>query len=332
VSVGERDGGPGGQQDATVHNGHESAGDAPMIHLRPSSRVGLATTDELIVELRRRVDEAERRLALARRTEGAAQPANPEEAPATTDAWRGAHPMRSAGDSSPRSPWWAVLQPWFLRGPEARLQTDDTLGTDRLVAFSDGVFAFAITLLVLGIAVPTPERTAALPPVWGSPLLDALARQWPAYASYLLSFAAVGVVWVNHHTMFSYIKRADQVLIMLNLLLLLTVAVIPFLAALLAQYIGRPHDQQVAALVYSGAFALGGVAFNLLWRHAARGHRLLDRDLSPHVVRTLTRRYLLGPLLYGVAFLLSFANGAAAFAVCVLLAVLFVVPGFAHRA
>lgn len=324
-----------GGEDLTARDGRSGVGDVPTVRSLDAYRAHLAAIaakDELIVELRRRVDEAERRVAPADQAEEAAPPADSRELADVADGHRHAYLRRSAGDAPPRRPWWAVLRSWFTRGSEARLRTDDALGVDRLVAFSDGVFAFAITLLVLGIAVPTPEKTAHLSPVWGSRLLGALTQQWPAYVSYLLSFAAVGVVWVNHHTMFSYIKRADQMLIVLNLLLLLTVALIPFPAALLAQYIGHPHDQQVAVLVYSGTFALGGVAYNLLWRHAARGHRLLDRDLSPRAVHTLTRRYLLGPALYGAAFLLGLWSGAASITACIALAVLFVVPGFAHRA
>ena len=99
--------------------------------------------------------------------------------------------------------------------------------TARVEAFSDGVFAIAITLLILDVHVPAPGL---------GPLRTALARQWPTYIAFLISFAFIGIMWVNHHRLFNHIRRSDNTLMFLNLLLLLGVCVVPFPTALLAAH------------------------------------------------------------------------------------------------
>src|SRR5438270_13814781 len=98
--------------------------------------------------------------------------------------------------------------------------------TSRIEAFSDGVFAIAITLLILDVHVPTISQ---------GPLGAALRRQWPTYIAYLISFAFIGIMWVNHHRLFNHIRRSDNGLMFLNLLLLLGVSAVPFPTALLAR-------------------------------------------------------------------------------------------------
>jgi uncharacterized membrane protein len=133
--------------------------------------------------------------------------------------------------------------------------------------------------------------------------------------------------------MFSYIKRSDQNLLVLNTLLMLNIAFLPFPAALLGEYITSPDERRTALLVYSGTLVWGGVIYNLLWRYAAHGYRLIDREFEPQFVRRLTRRYLLGPTLYAIAFGLAFFGyGEASLLMCSFLALLYVLPGFTHRA
>src|SRR5215211_1586279 len=99
----------------------------------------------------------------------------------------------------------------------------------RLEAFSDGVFAIAITLLVLDIHVPTPQP--------GANLADELGAQWPSYAAYVVSFLTIGIIWINHHAMFRRAREVDHGIMTLNLLLLLCVGVLPFTTALMAAYL-----------------------------------------------------------------------------------------------
>jgi uncharacterized membrane protein len=197
---------------------------------------------------------------------------------------------------------------------------DAVMGVGRLEAFSDGVFAIAVTLLVLDVKVPRLDATDE-----GARLLAALLGQWPNYLAYVTSFATIFIMWVNHHVIFRSIRRADHALLLLNGLLLLCITFVPFPTALLAEYLGH-QGQQTAAAVYSGTFVATAVAFNLLWRHAMRRERLL----APHVERGRARRfgrtYLAGPLFYFIAFVFAFVNVGISVAICVGLAILFALP------
>jgi uncharacterized membrane protein len=201
---------------------------------------------------------------------------------------------------------------------------EEEVKPDRLLAFSDGVFAIAITLLVLNIHIPQINKD-----LWGA--LTG-ADQWKSYLSFLLSFFIIGVVWGNHHTMFSYIKRMNHTLLILNLLFLLDIVVLPFPAGLLALYIGT-SEQQTAVSVYTGVWLFGAIIYNLLWWYASHNYRLIDRKLPPEAVSQITRRYLVGPPLSALSFALSFAwNGAPGLILCAVITLFYLVPTVAGRA
>jgi uncharacterized membrane protein len=168
--------------------------------------------------------------------------------------------------------------------------------TGRLEAFSDGVFAIAVTLLILTIQVPAPPKDLA----HAGHLLEALQGEWPAFVAYLISFAFILIMWVNHHNLFRLIHRTDQTFLLINGLLLLFVTFVPFPTALLAQYLhsptSTPTDRAVALAVFNGTYVMIGVAFNLVWRYAAHHGRLLSRRAGPEVVAEVHRRYRYGPL------------------------------------
>ena len=126
--------------------------------------------------------------------------------------------------------------------------------TGRIEAFSDGVFAIAITLLVIEIGVPHVE---------GTTLFGALVEQWPSYLGYVISFLQIGVIWANHHNRFRFIVRSDHVLLFLNILFLMCVAFIPFPTALLAEYL-QGIERTTAGAVYAGTLAVTAVFFTLL--------------------------------------------------------------------
>jgi uncharacterized membrane protein len=191
--------------------------------------------------------------------------------------------------------------------------------TGRVEAFSDGVFAIAITLLVLDLKVPAQ-----------SPLLEGLLAQWPIYVAYLISFVFILIMWVNHHSMFEHIVRVDSTFMLLNGLLLLGITVVPFPTNIVAQYILTP-DQNVAAAVYNGWFFLIGIFFNLVWRYASRGGRLLSaEDHDAGLAQVITARYRWGGPGYLLAFVLSFIWAPASLAVNFLLAVFFALPRQLH--
>ncbi len=120
--------------------------------------------------------------------------------------------------------------------------------TNRLEAFSDGVFAVAITLLILEINVPEGEH------LWHD-----LKEEWPSFASFFVSFWVIGIIWVNHHGLLDHLKRADRGVLYLNLLVLMTVVFIPFSTALMADHLKSGADEEVAAFVYTAAFFAMGV-------------------------------------------------------------------------
>ncbi len=195
--------------------------------------------------------------------------------------------------------------------------------TGRIEAFSDGVFAIAITLLVLDIKVPQGAMA-------GPHLLRALVNQWPAYLAFVTSFATIGIMWINHHRLFTLIRRTDHALLVCNSLLLLGVTFVPFPTALLSAYIRQPGEH-VAAMVYAGTFTVVAVFFNLLWRYAAHGHRLLDQRTSPEAVQAITRAYAWGPPVYFLSFCLAVVSVAASIATTVALAVFFALPDRSRR-
>ena len=194
--------------------------------------------------------------------------------------------------------------------------------TGRIEAFSDGVFAIAITLLIIEIGVPHLEGE---PP--GTTLPEALLRLWPSFLAYVISFLQIGVIWANHHNRFRFIERSDHVLLFLNILFLMCVAFIPFPTALLAEYLdGTAAERETAGVIYAGTLAVTAVFFTLLWLYVAVNRRLVNRNLDPYLLRTMTRRYLLGMVAYLLVFLLAFVNVAASLALIVALALLFVLP------
>jgi uncharacterized membrane protein len=187
--------------------------------------------------------------------------------------------------------------------------------TTRVEAFSDGMFAIAITLLILEIKVPPPGPEH---------LAIALLRQWPSYLAFLMSFIYIGVMWINHHRMFTHIRKSNDVLLVLNLLLLLGVSVVPFPTAILAQYLGGP-EQRTAAVFYNATFVVIAIFFNLLWRYAV-ARQLLDKSVNAAYAESITRQYAVGPIVYLLCFGLAWINVRASITLNAALAVFFALP------
>ena len=191
----------------------------------------------------------------------------------------------------------------------------------RVEAFSDGVFAIIITLLVLDLHVP---RTDELD---GHSLAQALLQQWPLYVSYMLSFLQVGVVWANHHTMFHYIHHSDHVLLFHNLMLLLCTALLPFTTAIFAEYgLAMRSNIQIAAFIYSATLGAAGIFFNLLWRHALRAG-LVNAHADRNRLHALSWHWMFVPVFYGLAFVLTFISPYLSVATYALLLFYYALPG-----
>jgi len=170
----------------------------------------------------------------------------------------------------------------------------DGSGTTRLETFSDGVFAIAATLLVLEIGVDAAHESL------GSALLDL----WPSYLAYVTSFVTIGIIWMNHHYCVETMARADRTLMFLNLLLLLTVAFLPFPTRLVAEYLQKP-DEQAAVYAYAATFVVMATIYNLWWRYASTGRRLIAEHVPESTVRTITRAFNPGVPMYGLTLLVA---------------------------
>ena len=192
----------------------------------------------------------------------------------------------------------------------------------RLEAFSDGVFAIVVTLLVLDLRVPTEAQGE-------DGLAHYLRGQWPSYLAFLASFLVVGTIWLNHHAVLRLIDRPDHGIQLLNLCLLLTVTVIPFPTALLADYAGGDRtraDQRVAVLVYGGVMVAMSVAFNLLWRRV-RAHTELQRDTVVAAdLASRHRRFNLGLAAYPLVTLIGLIDVRIYLVALLALAGLYLLP------
>lgn len=191
--------------------------------------------------------------------------------------------------------------------------------TARLETFADGVMAIAITLLILEIAVPEAEP--------GESLTAALLHQWPSYAAYAVSFLTIGIIWVNHHHLFTVIERTNNTFLILNVVFLMTIAALPWPTALVAEFIQEEGARTTATVVYGLTMTSIAIMFNVVWRYAARGHRLLAAGVDPVALRKVSLSYLSGPITYGGATLVALVNAWVSLAVFAALALYWLVPG-----
>jgi uncharacterized membrane protein len=185
----------------------------------------------------------------------------------------------------------------------------------RLEAFSDGVFAVAITLLALDLTVEGPGH---------GPLLDQLYDKWPAFLAYLISFFTIGIIWVNHHALVRSIVKVDRTLLFVNLMLLLFVVLIPFATGTEADYF--PHndrDAQLAAVLYSGVFLGMSAGFGAILEWTLHGERV-SQPLPPGRRGRARLRFVGGALFYVFALVVAFVNAVASFVVIALVAVYYI--------
>jgi uncharacterized membrane protein len=172
--------------------------------------------------------------------------------------------------------------------------------TGRVEAFSDGVFAIAITLLILAVGIEhVPEGD----------LSEELVDLWPAYLAYGFSFLTIGIMWINHHSLFWHFARVDRVLLLLNILLLMMIAFVPFPTLVVAEFARSDANGRAAALLYGIVMTTTAIFFILLWMYGSR--RLLRPDADRREVSGITRSYLPGAPLYGTATLLALVSPTA---------------------
>jgi uncharacterized membrane protein len=167
--------------------------------------------------------------------------------------------------------------------------SSDSLGLERIVFFSDAVFAIAITLLALEIRLPEEAGHATDPE-----LVRILLSLWPKYLGYVVSFLVIGLFWIGHHRKFRFIERYDSNLIILNILMLMFVALVPFPTALLSESGGK-----AATIVYAGFMAVLGLLYVCLWLYASKDNRLTDLKRSERSYETW--RALSSPAIFALS-------------------------------
>ena len=187
----------------------------------------------------------------------------------------------------------------------------------RLNAMSDGVFAIVITLAVFVIKIPdlAPGQAA-------TELPRALVKLLPDFAGLFLSFIVLGIYWVGHNNVFLHVLKHDRLMLWLNILFLLSVALIPFPTTLLIRY----GESQVAVVFYATTLLVGGVLLDLIWWYATFNRHLMCDTVQPALVRSFHVRILTGPAIYLVAIGVSFLSLPAAKILCAVAIVYYLVP------
>jgi uncharacterized membrane protein len=168
----------------------------------------------------------------------------------------------------------------------------------RVETFSDGIFAIAITLLVLTIAQPDNYHRL------GRSLVDV----WPSFAAYIVSFAIIGIMWLNHHTVFAVIERIDRPAFYWNLLLLMTIVFLPYPTGIFGTALGKDDGARVAAVFYSLTMAVNAYSWAGLWLYASGRRRLLRPDFPEERRRSATVGFTIGGVLYTVVVGVALIN------------------------
>ncbi|NMB90936.1 MAG: DUF1211 domain-containing protein [Chloroflexi bacterium] len=178
----------------------------------------------------------------------------------------------------------------------------DHLGLERLIFFSDAVFAIAITLLAIDIRLPETET-----PLTDARLVQTVLSLWPQYLSYCISFLVIGLFWIGHHRKFRFIQRYDTNLLMLNILMLMLVAFVPFPTSILSAY-----GTQAATILYAAFMLALGLVNLAIWWYAARHNRLIDPHFDPRWRRRETLRAASVPAVFAFSIALAFLNADVA--------------------
>ena len=188
---------------------------------------------------------------------------------------------------------------------------DDKTGTGRIETLVDGVFAIAMTLLVLEL-IPSGATEGLLP---------SLAKIWPKFYAYTMGFLVLGIFWALHHSMFRYIQRTDEILLWLNILFLLFVALIPFSTAILGQRI----ISAAAVVLYGSNMVAVSLFLGGMWWYATQHSRLVPSDIDPRLVRHRRVAFVLVPLGFAIGTAFSFICASLALALFSLMALFYIV-------
>ena len=178
----------------------------------------------------------------------------------------------------------------------------------RILSLTDGVFAFALTLLVLGLTVPVINTAGLTNGQISGELGWRLNHDWQTFFGYAFAFVMIAVWWTYHHRTFRYIERYDSILMWANMTLLLEIAVMPFVLQLYTTY----SDAQVAIVLFAMMQIAAAMTLNFIWRYAAEGHRLVHPTLDPVEIRYFSNAGLITPFVFAVSIGVSFVSVEAA--------------------
>ena len=196
-------------------------------------------------------------------------------------------------------------------------EVGDHVSRDRIITLTDGVLAIVMTLLVLEIAVPEISHSEV-----ANELPKRLLELWPVVWSYATSFIILGFFWISHDDQFHYIKRANRTLLWLTIFYLMVIAFIPFSTALIGTY----GDQQISVIIYGINITIALVWPHLQWKYATKKHRLVDSDLDPKIIAKMSRRGIVGLILYPIAIAVSFLNIQASLILFALIPAYYLIP------
>lgn len=194
------------------------------------------------------------------------------------------------------------------------------ISTTRLEAFTDGVFAIAITLLIIEIKVPSHADLEK------QGLMQYIYHQWPKYFAYVFSFINLGIYWANHHYLFKLFKKTDHYFNLLNVFFLMTIAFFPYPAGILGEYIMEEEHRKAAIMFYTFCIWLPAITWFLMWTYARHKQRIIDGRLSERFVKKLNGFYIASNVLYLLSFLLSMINEVAAIILSIALTFLYMLP------
>lgn len=207
---------------------------------------------------------------------------------------------------------------------EAHSAAQERKETGRLEALSDGVFAIAMTLLVLGIPIPTSEKLHAQHMTLQAAVLNTSALL--PFLTYVISFLTILVMWINHHYMFQFVARIDRFFVVANGLLLMVIVFVNYPTALAANFVGSA-DGEFAAIAYNVTLISASLLYNALWFRIVSHQRLLVADADPQEVASYSRQYLFGGPMYVVALGLAFVNPGLSIALDAALAIFWAFTG-----
>jgi uncharacterized membrane protein len=193
------------------------------------------------------------------------------------------------------------------------------LSINRLEAFSDGVFAIAITLLILEVKIPAHEEVLK-----AGGLFNFLKSIWPNFFAYVFSFVVIGIYWANHHYFISMFKKTDHIFNMLTVLFLMCIAFLPYPTALLGDFISNEGERSQVISFYALGIWLPAIFWIITWQYGRKN--LIDKNIAPEFLAKLNKLFILSNFLYALAFLISFISPIASLGINVILTLLYLAP------